>query len=113
MNMARYVEAMTAHHDANPQDAEARAHEHLDSLGLSGAAKQHIISEQMAAVAAHLSRNPDVLKGISRLDDESQVKELTKIHEQERRGATSETADSNRETDEYLAGRESRGRLRR
>ena len=116
MRMRRYVEAARAHYDLNPQDEEALHAQHLESLGLKGAAKEHLINERMAAVAAHLSRNEDVRKGISNLDDKSQIAALTKIHEQEQRGASPGNGeeDSNAETDSYILGRrEQRARSNR
>jgi hypothetical protein len=104
MSMARYIEAARAHHDLNPQDEEALHRQHVESLGLSGAAKEHIIKERMAAVAAHLASNESVRRGISRLDDKSQIKELDKIHEREQRGKSPEP-DDNEETDAYLSER--------
>src|SRR5229473_281568 len=105
MQMRRYVEAARAHHDLNPQDEEALHAQHLESLGLGGAAKEHIINERMAAVAAHLSSNESVRKGISALDEKSQIEALTKIHEQEQRGNSSSEEDDNASTDKYISGR--------
>lgn len=105
--MAGYVEAARAHGDLNPQDEQALHDQHLESLGLSGAAKQHIINERMAAVAAHLSSNESVRAGISKLDDKSQIAALTKLHEQEQRGNSS-GEDDNEETDRYISERKQR-----
>ena len=103
MSMARYVEAARAHHDLNPQD-EAELHkQHLESLGLSGAAKEHIINEGLASVAAHLSSNESVRKSISNLDDKSQIAALDKIHAQEQTGKSED--DDNAETDSYISQR--------
>ena len=115
MKMRRYVEAARAHHDLNPQDEEALHDQHLESLGLSGAAKEHMIKERMASVAAHLSGNSSVLAGISKLDDKSQVAALTKLHEHEQRGVPTddEGENDNERTDQYLTERKRRPESRR
>jgi hypothetical protein len=110
LSMARYVEAARAHHDLNPQDEHALHEQHLESLGLSSSAKEHLINERMASVAAHLSRNESARANISKMDERSQVKELDRIHSKEQRGANSDTEDDNEKTDSYLA---ERGKVRR
>ena len=110
LNMERYVEAARAHHDLNPQDEKALHEQHLESLGLHPAAKEHIINERMAAVAATLSRDSGKRGEISKLDERSQIAAIDKLHQHEQHGVDHETASDNEKTDRYL---QERGRGRR
>lgn len=102
--MDRHSETMNAHHAKNPDDARAYHNYVLDSFGLSGAAKSHIVQERNAAAVAHLIRNADVRATISKLDDKSQVEALKRIRGGE---SSAPDPDSNEETDRYLKDRRS------
>ena len=93
-SMARYAEAARAHYDLHPEHEAELHRQHLESLGLSGAAKEHLINEGMASVAAHLSSNEDVRKTISNLDDKSQIAALNKIHAEESGGPSARSRPS-------------------
>lgn len=110
MAMSRYVEAARAHHDLNPQDEHALHEQHLESLGLSPAAKEHIINERMASVAASLGRDSGKRGEISKLDERSQIAAIEKLRQHEQQGVDDETASDNEKTDRYL---QERGKGRR
>lgn len=112
--MQRYAAAARAHHDQHPEDEVALHEHHLNSLGISEAAKAHIIHNRLASVAAYIGGNDGLRKQMGGLDDASQIKAIQQIHSSEGRGRSvnseGEYEDENESTDHYLAERKNRSR---
>lgn len=100
--MEHYI-AVTKDRHAENRDEERAYHGFvLDSLGLKPGAKQQAVKRRMSAAVAHLIGHPDVRERISNLDDESQVRELARIHEAESSGPDT---SPNSDTNEYVRKR--------
>ena len=113
--MRRYAESARAHYDQHPDD-EATLHEHhLNSLGLSEAAKAHIIHNRLASVAAYVGGNDGLRKQMAGMDEASQIKAIQAIHNAEGRGGGVDESGEREEnemerTEKYLAERKNRSR---
>lgn len=104
--MRRYAEAARAHHDMHPEDEIALHEHHLNSLGMSEAAKAHIVHNRLASVAAYIQGNDGLRKQMAGMRDEDQIRAIQKIHESERRGGpVSGDENENEKTDAYLRER--------
>lgn len=111
--MRRYAESARAHHDQHPDDEVALHEHHLNSLGLSEAAKAHIVHNRLASVAAYIGGNDGLRKQMGGMDDADQIRAIQAIHKAEGRGGgvddSGEREDTeNERTDKYLASRKHR-----
>ena len=113
--MRQYSESARAHYDQHPADEIALHERDLDRLEISNAAREHLVNNRLAHIAAHLHSNPDVHHAVSKMDDSSQIRAIQAIHNSEGRGGGVDSEGEREEnemerTERYLAERKNRSR---